>query len=71
MNLKAMVMSAGMGSRLEPLTLQVPKPLVTVANRAIMDILFENHLPVPNCWRSTKDVNSLDTSENFKFEENC
>ncbi len=41
-NLKAMVMSAGMGSRLEPLTLQVPKPLVTVANRPIMDILFEN-----------------------------
>ena len=41
-NLKAMVMCAGMGSRLEPLTLQVPKPLVTVANRPIMDILFEN-----------------------------
>ena len=40
-NLKAMVMSAGMGSRLEPLTLQVPKPLVTVANRPVMDILFE------------------------------
>lgn len=40
-SLKAMVMSAGMGSRLEPLTLQVPKPLVTVANRPVMDILFE------------------------------
>ena len=40
-NLKAMVMSAGMGSRLEPLTLQVPKPLVTVANRPVMDILLE------------------------------
>lgn len=38
---KAMVMSAGMGSRLEPLTLQVPKPLVPVANRPVMDILFE------------------------------
>ena len=46
MNLKAMVMSAGMGSRLEPLTLQVPKPLVTVANRAIMDILFENLMSI-------------------------
>ncbi len=39
---KAMVMSAGMGSRLEPLTLQVPKPLVPVCNRPVMDILFEN-----------------------------
>ncbi len=38
---KAMVMSAGMGSRLEPLTLLVPKPLVPVCNRPVMDILFE------------------------------
>lgn len=39
---KAMVMSAGVGSRLEPLTLSIPKPLVPVANRPVMDILFEN-----------------------------
>ncbi len=39
---KAMVMAAGVGSRLEPLTLSVPKPLITVANRPVMDILFEN-----------------------------
>ncbi len=39
---KAMIMSAGMGSRLEPLTLQVPKPLVRICNRPVMDILFEN-----------------------------
>ena len=38
---KAMVMSAGMGSRLEPLTLLVPKPLVPVCNRPVMDISFE------------------------------
>lgn len=38
---KAMVMSAGMGSRLEPLTLLVPKPLVPVCNRPVMDILIE------------------------------
>lgn len=41
-NIKAMIMSAGMGSRLEPLTLQVPKPLVRVANRPVMDILLES-----------------------------
>ena len=40
--IKAMVMSAGMGSRLEPLTLAVPKPLVPVANKPVMSILFEN-----------------------------
>lgn len=38
---KAMVMSAGMGSRLEPLTLSVPKPLIPVANKPVMDVLFE------------------------------
>ena len=27
-NLKAMVMAAGMGSRLEPITLMFPKPLI-------------------------------------------
>ncbi len=40
-NIKAMVMSAGVGSRLEPLTLSIPKPLVPIANKPVMDILFE------------------------------
>ena len=31
--IKAMVMSAGVGSRLEPLTKTVPKPLVPIANK--------------------------------------
>ena len=39
---KAMIMAAGVGSRLEPLTLSVPKPLIPVANRPVMDILLEN-----------------------------
>lgn len=38
---KAMIMSAGVGSRLEPLTLSIPKPLIPVANRPVMDILFD------------------------------
>ena len=41
-SIKAMVMSAGVGSRLDPLTKYVPKPLVPIANRPVMDILFEN-----------------------------
>ena len=39
---KAMVMAAGMGSRLEPLTLSVPKPLIKIANIPVMDILLSN-----------------------------
>lgn len=38
---KAMIMAAGVGSRLDPLTQEVPKPLVPIANKPIMDILLE------------------------------
>lgn len=44
---KAMIMAAGVGSRLDPLTQDVPKPLVPIANRPIMDILFERLLKIP------------------------
>ena len=39
-NVKAMIMAAGMGSRLEPLTLLMPKPLIPVMNMPLMDILL-------------------------------
>ncbi len=34
---KAMIMSAGIGTRLEPLTLSVPKPLIPICNIPVMD----------------------------------
>ena len=40
--MKAMIMAAGVGSRLDPVTQSIPKPLVPVANRPVMDILLEN-----------------------------
>lgn len=43
---KAMIMAAGVGSRLDPLTQDVPKPLVPIANRPMMDILFERLLEI-------------------------
>jgi len=39
--LKAMIMAAGVGSRLMPLTLNVPKPMVPMANRPLMEIIVE------------------------------
>lgn len=39
-SLKAMIMAAGMGSRLEPVTLLMPKPLIPVLNRPLMDIIL-------------------------------
>lgn len=46
MVLKAMVMAAGVGSRLDPLTKDVPKPLVPIINRPVMDILFDMLLDI-------------------------
>jgi NDP-sugar pyrophosphorylase family protein len=44
--MKAVVLAAGVGSRLDPLTTQMPKPLVPVANRPVMEhilALLKNH----------------------------
>lgn len=40
---KAMIMAAGVGSRLDPLTRTTPKPLIPIVNQPVMDLLL-NHL---------------------------
>ena len=78
---KAMIMAAGVGSRLDPLTQEIPKPLVTVANRPVMDILIEKLLDVSirdvianTHYLSDKIVqryenNDLGINFNYVFEE--
>ncbi len=39
---KAMIMAAGVGSRLEPLSSIFPKPMVPVANVSVMDIIIKH-----------------------------
>lgn len=58
MVLKAMIMAAGVGSRLDPLTQDVPKPLVPIANRPIMDILFDR----------LKDISVTDVIANVHYK---
>jgi mannose-1-phosphate guanylyltransferase len=44
--MKAMVMAAGLGTRLRPITYEIPKPMVPVANRPIMEhilVLLARH----------------------------
>ena len=38
--MRAMVLAAGVGSRLDPLTTQIPKPLVPIANRPVMEHIY-------------------------------
>jgi NDP-sugar pyrophosphorylase family protein len=39
--MKAMILAAGVGSRLDPLTRNVPKPMVPILNRPVMEYLIE------------------------------
>lgn len=39
--MKAMVLAAGLGTRLQPLTSLLPKPLVPVLNRALLDYTLQ------------------------------
>src|SRR5579875_1319349 len=39
--MRAMILAAGVGSRLDPLTRNVPKPLVPIVNRPVMEYLIE------------------------------
>jgi NDP-sugar pyrophosphorylase family protein len=80
--MKAIVLAAGVGSRLDPLTTQVPKPLVPVANTPVMEhilLLLKRHgiseiasnlhyLPdqVRNYFG---DGSKLDVELGFHFEE--
>lgn len=54
-SIKAMVMAAGMGSRLEPITLLFPKPLIPVMNRPLMDIILSqlHHIGVDEVISNT------------------
>jgi NDP-sugar pyrophosphorylase family protein len=40
--MRAMVMAAGAGTRLDPLTRSVPKPMVPVLNRPVISYTLEN-----------------------------
>ncbi|MGE5593718.1 MAG: nucleotidyltransferase family protein, partial [Betaproteobacteria bacterium] len=62
--MKAMVMAAGVGSRLEPLTVNVPKPMVPVATRPAMEhilALLKRHGVtdvVANLWYLPESIES-------------
>ncbi len=42
MTVRAMVMAAGAGTRMMPLTQDVPKPLAPIANRPVLEYTIKN-----------------------------
>lgn len=66
---KAMIMSAGVGSRLDPLTRNVPKPLVPLANIPTMDILL-SHLANNGIERVIVNTHYLGEQIHSRYAEN-
>ncbi len=62
--MKAMILAAGVGSRLEPLTCNVPKPMVPVVNRPAMEhivnLLVKNNITkvAANLWYLPEKIQS-------------
>ena len=56
----AMVLAAGLGTRMRPLTNDLPKPLIEVAGRPIIDYVFD-HLSAGDVQRAVVNVHYLPT----------
>ncbi len=73
---KAMIMAAGVGSRLEPLSNVLPKPLVPLANVPAMDIIIKNLISfgikdiIANTYYKADDIQKhyKNTSFNCNFQ---
>jgi len=48
---KAVIMAGGEGTRLRPLTINRPKPMVPILNRPLMESVSYTHLTLPTILR--------------------
>jgi NDP-sugar pyrophosphorylase family protein len=66
---KAMIMAAGVGSRLDPLTQTTPKPLIPLANKPIMELIL-NHLKAFGVNEVIANTHYLADKIHKQFENN-
>ena len=52
---RAMVLAAGLGTRMRPFNGQIPKPLVTVGSKALIESAITMMQATPSTWRMLID----------------
>ncbi len=70
--MRAMILAAGKGERMRPLTLDIPKPLVMVGGRPLIDYHLENlaasgvrDVVINHSWLGDKLVNHIGNGQRF------
>ena len=70
--MKAMILAAGLGNRMRPLTLHTPKPLLTVADKPLIVWHIEKlkkigvtEIVINTAWLAEKLITALGTGEQF------
>lgn len=61
--MKAIILAAGYATRLYPLTLNTPKPLLTINNRPLLDYIYDEIITLP-------DIDEVFIITNAKFYNN-
>jgi dTDP-glucose pyrophosphorylase/CBS domain-containing protein len=77
LHLQAVVMAGGLGTRLRPLTDEVPKPMLTVGGRPLMELTLENlhnagieHVDISTNYRAANIVDHFGNGKAFGIELN-
>lgn len=73
--MKAMILAAGLGTRMRPLTLKTPKPLLQVADKALIEYHIEalvragiNEIVINHAWLGEQIVDALGDGSRYGAE---
>jgi dTDP-glucose pyrophosphorylase len=77
LTMQAVIMAGGYGTRLQPLTETLPKPMLPVGNRPLMELIIDQlrqagiqHVDITTHYKSDKIINHFGNGHNFGIELN-